>query len=155
MICIIVIEVLIVFIILTINDNWYLFEFQTLFMSSCFSRTQINITKWFAPIMIEVLIVFIVILIINDELMVDIYSSCKPSVVITVSIHSRSNWSKCLWWPFHIEWHDLLLSARTTVISNNISNKKLSKTVFYFSWLILIFISISKTFFYYDVLIDL
>jgi hypothetical protein len=30
--------------------------------------------------MIEVLIVFIVILIINDELMVDIYSSCKPSV---------------------------------------------------------------------------
>jgi hypothetical protein len=79
MICIIVIEVLIVFIILTINDNWYLFEFQTLFMSSCFSRTQINITKWFAPIMIEVLIVFIVILIINDELTVDIYSSCKPS----------------------------------------------------------------------------
>jgi hypothetical protein len=118
MICIIVIEVLIVFVILTINDNWYLFEFQTLFMSSCFSRTQINITKWFAPIMIEVLIVFIVILIINDELTVDIYSSCKPSVVITVSIHSRSNWSKCLWWPFHIEWHDLLLSARTTVINN-------------------------------------
>jgi hypothetical protein len=36
--------------------------------------------------MIEVLIVFIVILIINDELMVDIYSSCKPSVVI--SFHS-------------------------------------------------------------------
>jgi hypothetical protein len=30
--------------------------------------------------MIEVLIVFIVILIINDELTVDIYSSCKPSV---------------------------------------------------------------------------
>jgi hypothetical protein len=116
MICIIVIEVLIVFVILTINDNWYLFEFQTLSMSSCFSRTQINITKWFAPIMIEVLIVFIVILIINDELMVDIYSSCKPSVVITVSIHSGSNWSKCLWWPFHIEWHDLLLSARTTVL---------------------------------------
>jgi hypothetical protein len=49
-------------------------------MSSCFSRTQINITKLFAPIMIEVLIVFIVILIINVELTVDIYSSCKPSV---------------------------------------------------------------------------
>jgi hypothetical protein len=54
----------------------------------CFSRTQINITKLFAPIMIEVLIVFIVILIINVELTVDIYSSCKPSV------HRQLNYSK-------------------------------------------------------------